>query len=155
MEGFENDMVMQKAQEQGLDPAVEMIEFIQEMIDYATKRNLDFIIIQQNAAALCEDHDELFKVIDAISQEAIWYDGEAFDDWDAVDGYDYINDISLTEYYIEYLDQYLEAGVTVFNCEYALDHADDAYEKSNKKSHVPYCTRRSLSKLTTTPPSGY
>lgn len=155
VEGFEDDAVIAEGQRQGKDPAIEMIEFIAEIRDYAALRNPDFIIIQQNAVALCEEHSELFSVIDAISQEAIWYDGYAFDDWDASDGYDIGNDLSLTEYYLEYLDQYLGAGIPVFNCEYALEYAGDAYNKSYDEGYVPYCTRRALSRLTTTPPLVY
>lgn len=155
VEGFENEEVMAEAQRQGKDSAVEMIQFIQEMRVYAEERNPDFIIIQQNAAALCDGHSELFSVIDAISQEAIWYDGSAFDDWNAADGYDFENDPGLVNYYIGYLDQYLGAGIPVFNCEYALEYASDAYSKSYSKGYVPYCTRRSLSRLTTTPPPTY
>ena len=155
VEAFEDDAVAAEAQRQGKDPAVEMIQFIQEMRDYAKLRNPDFIIIQQNAAALCEEHSELFSLIDGISQEAIWYDGEAFDDWNAPDGYDIVNDSSLTDYYLEYLDPYMEAGIPVFDCEYALEYAGEAYNKSYNKGYVPYCTRRSLSRLTTTPPLEY
>jgi len=155
VEAFENDAVIAEAQRQEKDTEVEMIQFIQEIKSYATLRDPDFIIIQQNAAALCEGHSELFSVIDAISQEAIWYDGSAFDDWNAPDGYDIANDSYLTDYYLEYLDQYIEAGLTVFNCEYALRHADKAYSESYSKGYTPYCTRRSLSRLTTTTPPGY
>jgi len=155
VEAFENDAVIAEAQRQGKDPAGEMVEFIEEMRAYATLRDPDFIIIQQNAATLCRRHPELFSVIDAISQEAIWYDGDAFDDWNAPDGYDTANDSSLTDYYIEYLDQYLEAGLPVFNCEYALEYAGNAYIRSYDEGYISYCTRRSLSRLTTTPPPGY
>jgi len=155
VEAFEDDAVAAEAQKEGKDPAVEMIRFIQEMRDYAALRDTDFIIIQQNAAALCEGHSELFSKIDAISQEAIWYDGDAFDDWDAPDGYDFANDSSLTDYYLEYLDQYLEAGIPVFDCEYSLEYAGEAYSKSYHEGYIPYCTRRSLSRLTTTPHPQY
>jgi cysteinyl-tRNA synthetase len=155
VEGFENVEVIKAAQQAGVDPAVEMIKFIGEMRQYADARTSDFLIIQQNAAALCDGHSELFTTIDAIAQEAIWFDGDAFDDWYAEDGYDSVNDNDLMEYYLGYLDQYLENDVPVFDCEYALDKADDAYEKSLGKGYVPYCTRRSLSKLTTTLPSEY
>ncbi len=147
VEGYENDAVMAEAQRQGKDSAVEMIEFIQEMREYAEQRNPDFIIIQQNAAALIEGHPELFSSIDAIAQEGIWYDGDATDDWNDPDGYDFVNDSSLVDYYLEYLDQYKAVGVPVFNCEYALEYADDAYEMSYEKGYIPYCTRRSLSGL--------
>ena len=155
MEGYENTDVIAAAQAEGKDPAVEMIAFIQEMRDYAAARNPDFLVIQQNAASLIDGHPELFNVIDAISQEAIWYDGDATEDWYDPDGYDWVNDADLTNYYIDYLDQYLTAGVPVFNCEYALEYAATAYANSYAEGYVPYVTRRSLSWLTTTPPPGY
>jgi len=155
VEGFENDAVIAKAQQSGKDPAGEMISFIQEMRHYARQRDPDFVIIQQNAAALCDDHSELFGVIDGIAQEAIWYDGDAFDDWTAPDGYDLSTESSLTNEYIGFLNRYKAAGVSAFCCEYALNYAADAYSKAAAKGYVAYCTRRSLSKLTTTPPPGY
>ena len=155
VEAFENTDVITAAQAAGKDPAVEMIAFIQQMRDYAAARNPDFIIVQQNAASLIDGHSELTGVIDAISQEAIWYDGDATDDWNDPDGYDWPNDSSLVSYYIGYLDQYLDAGLPVFDCEYALDYADTAYANALSKEYVPYVSRRSLSQLTTTPPPGY
>jgi cysteinyl-tRNA synthetase len=155
VEAFENSTVMAAAQAAGLDPAVEMIAFIQEMRDHARARNPDFVIIQQNAAALIDGHPELLTVIDAISQEAIWYDGEADVDWGHPDGYDWVNDASLVAYYNGYLGQYRDAGVPVFNCEYALDYANTAYANSTAKGYVPYVSQRALSRLTTTPPPGY
>lgn len=148
VEGFENEAVVAAAQRQGKDAAVEMIRFIQEMGEYAEQRNPNFIIIQQNAASLCEGHSELFSVIDAISQEAIWYDGDATDYWGDTEGYDYVNDSSLVNYYLDYLDQYKAAGIPVFNCEYAVGNADEAYRRSYEKGYIPYCTRRSLSRIT-------
>jgi len=155
VEGFENDAVVAAAQAAGKDPAVEMIVFIQEMRDYAAVRDADFFIIQQNAAALSDGHAELFTVIDAIAQEAIWYDGDATDEWDDPDGYDWPNEPSLVNYYIGYLDGYLDVGVPVFDCEYALSYAATAYANAIDRGYVPYATRRSLSRLTTTPPPGY
>jgi len=155
VEGFENADIADVGQAAGKDPAVEMIAFIQEMKDYASARSPNFIIIQQNAAALIDEHPELVSVIDAISQEAIWHDGDATDDWDDSNGYDSANDSSLVDYYIGYLDRYLAAGVPVFACEYALDLAATAYANALGKDYVPYVTRRSLSQLTTTPPPGY
>jgi endo-alpha-1,4-polygalactosaminidase (GH114 family) len=104
---------------------------------------------------LIDGHPELLSRIDAIVQEAIWYDGDATEDWDDPDGYDWVNDPDLTSYHIGYLDQYLNAGVPVFNCEYALSYASIAYTNSMDEGYVPYATRRSLSPLTTMPPPGY
>ena len=155
VEGFENVDVADAAQKAGKDPAVEMIAFIEEMRTYAAARAPGFIIIQQNAAALIDGHPELIGVIDAIAQEAIWYDGDATDDWNDPNGYDSLNDAYLVKYYTGYLDQYLTAGVPVFACEYAKDYASTAYANALGKGYVPYATRRSLSRLTTTPPPGY
>jgi cysteinyl-tRNA synthetase len=152
VEAFEDADVVAAAQAEGLDPAVEMIAFIQEMRDYAAARDPNFRIVQQNAAALIDGHAELFGIIDAIAQEAVWFDGDATDEWDDPDGTDWVNDAGLTTYYIGYLDQYLDEGLPVFNCEYALTYAATAYANSYARDYVPYVTRRSLSRLTTTPP---
>lgn len=155
VEAFENEAVIRRAKKQGKNPKVEMIEFIGEMREYAEQRVPNFIIIQQNASALCDGHTELFSVIDAIAQEEVWYDGEATDDWNDPDGYDDRVPLSWTNEYIYYLKKYLDSGLPVFNCEYALKYADDAYSKSYKQGYIPYCSRRSLGRLTTTPPPGY
>jgi cysteinyl-tRNA synthetase len=155
VEAFEDSTVMVAAQAAGLDPAVEMIAFIGEMRDYGRARNRDFVVIQQNAASLIDGHPELLNVIDAISQEAVWYDGEADVDWGDPDGYDWENEASLVAYYNGYLEQYLSAGVPVFDGEYALNYANTAYANSTAEGYVPYVSQRALSRLTTTPPPGY
>jgi cysteinyl-tRNA synthetase len=154
VEAFENTNVITAAQAAGLDPATEMIGFIQEMRDYAVARNPNFIIIQQNAASLIDGHPELLNAIDAISQEAIWYDGDATDDWADPDGYDWENESGLVNHYTGYLEQYFAVGLPVFDCEYALAHADTAYANAYGRGYLPYVTRRSLARLTTTPPPG-
>jgi len=154
VEAFEDVTVAGIAQGKGLDPAEEMIDFIAEMQTYGQARNPDFLIIQQNAAALANGRSHLFNAIDAIAQEAIWFDGDATDDWHDVNGYDFVNDTSLTNYYLTHLANYTNANVPVFACEYALGHADDAYANASSLGFVPYVTRRSLSQLTTTPPPG-
>jgi cysteinyl-tRNA synthetase len=155
VEAFENQEVIAAAQAAGKDPAVEMIAFVQEIRTYAAARHPRFLIIQQNAAALVDGHPELFNVIDAIAQEEIWYGGVAADDWNAPNGYDSPVDPTLTAEYIGFLDQYLAAGLPVFDCEYALTHASAAYSNAASKGYIAYATRRSLSRLTTTPPPGY
>jgi cysteinyl-tRNA synthetase len=155
VEAFEDESVSAAAQTAGVDPAEEMLTFIENMRGYAMARNPDFIIIQQNAAALIEAIPGSENAIDAIAQEAIWYDGDATDDWDDPNGYDWENDLGLTTYYLDLLAQYLAAGLTVFDCEYAFDHAGQAYANAATQGFVPYATRRSLSRLTTTPPPDY
>ncbi|UCG15250.1 MAG: endo alpha-1,4 polygalactosaminidase [Phycisphaerales bacterium] len=155
VEGFENVHVIAAAQAAGLDPAAEMIDFIGELRDYARLRDPDFLVIQQNAAALIDGRPELLDEIDAIAQEGIWFDGVAGDDWDDLAGY-FANDAELTAEYLDYLDRYLDADVPVFACEYALqDNAAEAYSLAADEGYVGYVTRRSLSQLTDTTPPGY
>jgi len=155
VEAFEDPDVIAAAQEAGLDPAEEMVALIGEIRDYAAARRPGFRIIQQNAASLIDEAPELLEVVDAIAQEAIWFDGDATDDWDDPDGHDWENDEDLTSYYLGYLVRYIEAGLPVFDCEYALAHAEVAYANSQAAGFVPYVTRLSLSRLTTTVPPGY
>ncbi|MBW1879351.1 MAG: endo alpha-1,4 polygalactosaminidase [Deltaproteobacteria bacterium] len=155
VEAFEDEDVAERAAAEGLDPAEEMIAFIGEMRAWARARDPEFLIIQQNAASLVQGHPELFEVIDAIAQEAIWFDGIATDDWSEPEGHDLENDRDLIDEYLGFLDQYQDAELPVFDVEYALDQADTAYERSLARGFVPYCTRRSLSRLTTTPPPAY
>ena len=159
IEAFEDTDVYAAAQAAGKDPAAEMIAFMREIRAYAVQRGkTDFIIIQQNAANLIEGHPELVaspRVIDAIAQEGIWYYGDAAGEWNDPDGYDIATEDLLTEYYLEYLDQYKDAGLPVFACEYAVQHAATAYARARSYGFIPYVTRTPLSRLTTTPPPGY
>jgi cysteinyl-tRNA synthetase len=155
VEGWETEAVQAAAQDAGLEAAQEMIAFLGEMRRYAAARHPGFLIIQQNAAELVDGRPDLLEVIDGIAQEAIWYDGDATDEWTDPDGYDWENDQDLTGYYLEFLAQYQNAKLPVFNCEYALERANLAYERAYAEGLVPYVSRRSLARLTTTPPPGY
>ena len=155
VEAFDDAEVAAAAEEAGLDPADEMIALIREIRDYVGVRHPEFRIVQQNAVSLVEGHPELLQLVDAIAQEAVWFDGDATDEWDDPDGYDSKNDEELTTYYLGYLEQYSEGGLPVFVCEYALEYADRAYAKARAAGFVPYVTRTPLSRLTTTVPPGY
>jgi cysteinyl-tRNA synthetase len=153
VEAAEDEDIIAAAQHAGHDAIQEMIDFIGAMRARAQQSNPDFVIIQQNAASLIEN-PALPGVIDAIAQEATWYDGDATDDWNDADGYDHLNDMDLTQYYLNLLRQFKTIGLPVFSCEYALEQADDAYTKAGEEGFIPYVTRRSLGQLTSTPPPG-
>ncbi|NQT91888.1 MAG: endo alpha-1,4 polygalactosaminidase [Lentisphaerae bacterium] len=152
VEAYEDSDVRAAAARDGVDAAEEMIRFIGEIRRYARSRKPGFLVIQQNAASLIDAAPGLLSVIDAIAQEAVWFDGDATDDWDDGDGYDWENDADLVDYYVSYLARYQSRGVPVFNCEYALRRSAEAYSRSKAEGYVPYVTRRSLGRLTTTPP---
>ncbi|MGD2039436.1 MAG: endo alpha-1,4 polygalactosaminidase [Anaerolineae bacterium] len=155
VEGYEDEAVVTAAQAAGVDPATEMIALIGEIHAYATTRNPDFVVVQQNAAALLEGHPQLVDVIDAVAQEAVWFDGDATDDWNDPDGYDRPQDPDLTTYYLGHLANYQTAGLPVFVCEYALQFAGEAYARSLDQGFVPFVTHSSLSRLTMMPPHDY
>ena len=179
VEGFENEPVMAAAQAAGVDPVQEMVKFIEEMRVYTKQKDPNFLIIQQNAAALIfggednreriyadsendfenvEDdiHWELLDAIDGIAQEGVWYDGFATEEWEDCAGFDNNSDMVAMPPTEEYLDDletfYLSEGRTVFTCEYAHNAAADAYTKSKDKGFIPYATHRTLTRLTDTPP---
>jgi cysteinyl-tRNA synthetase len=152
VEGYENEQVIAAAKMADKDPASEMVRLIQNIRDFAGSRQPGFIIIQQNAAALSQAHDELYKIVDAIAQEGVWYTGDATDRWDDSSGYDQETDPSLTEEYLGLLSNYQQAGLPVFVCEYALLRAGTAYQNAFDQGFIPYITRTPLSRLTTTSP---
>ncbi len=152
VEGYEDPDVSKAARAQGVDPVEEMARFVKEIGDYGRSRNPEFLVVQQNAAALGGEKPETLSYIDAIVQEAIWFDGTTFDDWDDPDGADIPQDPETSEYYLELLGIYLSRGIPVFDCEYAVEEANQAYALSGEQGFIPYCSRRPLSKLTTTPP---
>lgn len=155
VEAAEDDDIIALAQSEGIDAVEEMINFIQEMKTYALSRNPDFIIIQQNAVSVIAGHPELADVIDAVAQEAVWYDGEATDDWDNRNGSDIENDQDQIDYYLNFLKMFQKANIPVFDCEYANKYSGNAYDLSNENGFIPYCTNRSLSELTDYKPFGY
>jgi cysteinyl-tRNA synthetase len=156
VEGYEDVDIDALAKSEGLNAANEMMLFIQEIQEYGKSRNPDFIVIQQNAAELISKAPGIVNYIDGITQEAIWYDGfGGFDDWDDDEGYDVLNDLDLSNYYLENLENYMEAGIPVWCVEYALENAEEAYALAYEHCMIPHVTRRSLAKLSTTPPPGY
>ena len=161
VEAYSNDKVKQACSKEGKDSAVEMIAFIKEMRIHTRKRNPGFLIIAQNAAALAVGHPAYFKVIDAIAQEQIYYDGSADTKWNDPKSCDRVvpkrGDGYSHEFYQKQLRLYQQAGLPVFNVEYACSkkNVKEAYRISAKQNYVPYVTRRPLSRLTSDLPPGY
>jgi cysteinyl-tRNA synthetase len=161
VEAFSNDAVAAEAKKQGKDPAVEMITFIGEIRAFARKQNPNFLVIAQNASELLDGHPEYLKEIDAIAQEQIYYDGDADVGWSSPSGCDKKVPDTGSEYsaafYNSYLKQYKQAGLPVFNVEYACNGSkvSTSFNKSSQQGWITYVSRRSLEKLTSTPPPGY
>jgi len=152
VEAWEMDAVQDRAQQEGKNPGQEMLKLIREIREYGKQHNPNFIVIQQNSSELIREigAENLKSAVDAIAQEGVWWEGDASDDWDDPDGHDQPS-VSI-DYYLPRLREYKAAGFPVFVCEYAVEHADEAYQKAKDEGFIAYATRRSLGRLTTTPP---
>ncbi len=158
IEAFEDDDVIAKSEEDEVDPAEEMIDFIEEIASYCREQDQDFLVIAQNALELGE-YDEYLEIIDGVAQEQIWFDGLADANDTAAEGdrpMPATGEFS-TEYYLEKLETFEEAGLPIFTVDYALkqENADKAYRESLERGFTPYVSMRSLSKLSETPPPDY
>lgn len=170
VEAFSDESVVKKARQEGVNTAREMFLFIERIRDYARAAsayaNPDYLVIAQNAPDLYEkDPQRYLSLIDAIACEAIWYDGDGgFEDWNDPSGYNVpTNQIypGWTEELLEFL-QPIKKHMPVFCAEYAQDlngknSATQVYQTlAPQQGFIPYCTRRSLARLSKTPyPRGY
>lgn len=159
VEAFSDTHVIKKAKQVGKNPAEEMIKLIGEIRTQARKYKPGFLVVPQNAPDLAQGRAHYFKVIDAIAQEQVYYDGDADTEWDDEDACDQKMPTSgshSTPWYENQLKAYQNAGLPVFNVEYACDKSkvNLAYSKSAKKGFKTYATRRPLSQLIATPPPG-
>ncbi len=161
VEAFVNKRIVQEAKDAGKDPAEEMIAFIREIRVFAQARNPNFLVIAQNASSLAVGRPHYVKVIDAIAQEQIFYDGDADTGWDDGDACDHVvPKVGATysqAFYTKNLKVYSSAGLPIFNAEYACSQTKvkDAYTRSRQLGYMPYVSRRPLSRLTTDAPFGY
>ena len=165
VEGYDDINVQAKAVADGVDPIVKIFDFIEKIRNYARAgspyANPDYLVIAQNAASLYEENPTRYlQLIDGIALEAIWYDGTGgSEDWNSQSGYNIpTNDIypNWTEEVIAFL-QPMKRKLPIFCAEYAQDVggvnlATDVYSvKAPGEGFIPYCTRRSLAQLSTTP----
>jgi cysteinyl-tRNA synthetase len=170
IEAFSDENVIEAAVAAGVDTAPAMLQFLEEIRDHARYQsayaNPRFLLVAQNAPDLYPTDPARYRgVIDAIAMEAVWFDGDGgFDDWSDPAGYN-VPTNSLypgwTEEVLGYLTQLVQ-HMPVFVAEYAQDvgqetRATEVYTQlAPERGFVPYCTRRSLARLSSTPyPLGY
>lgn len=170
VDGFSDESVVKKARKDGVNPSREMFLLIERIRDYAcsesTHADPGYLVVAQNAPDLYEKDPQRYRfVIDAIACEAIWYDGDGgFENWNDPSGYNVpTNQIypGWTEELLEFL-QPIKEHMPVFCAEYAQDlqgkdFATQVYQSlAPEQGFIPYCTRRSLARLSKTPyPWGY
>lgn len=170
VEGYDDEAVMKKASQDGVDPIGKMFDFIEKIRNYARKEspraNPDYLVIAQNASSLYQENPSRYlDLIDGIALEAIWYAGTGgFDDWNSQSGYNTPTDDIYPDWTEEVLAhlQPMKGKLPIFCAEYAQDlsgvnRATEIYStRAPEEGFIPYCTRRSLAQLSTTPyPAAY
>jgi len=166
VEAFSDEDVIERAKDDGIgNTATAMFDFIEKIRRYARREsphaNPNFLVVAQNASDLYgENPDRYENLIDAISLEAIWYDGKGgFDDWNDPSGYNIqTNSIypGWTEEVLEHLNA-VKGRMPIFCVEYAQDLngewlATEIYSQlAPQHGFTAYCTRRSLGGLSGTP----
>jgi len=172
VEAYSDENVIAAAQSEGVDPRREMVWWVADLAETARSRNLDFIVIAQNAAELAAD-EEYRDTIDAIAQEQVWFDGSADNDPPGdcplprteaeVDTAAYRNSLSpaCQKQYDEFPDstlhvssqEYLndlilarDEGEKIFTIDYALEPENVTwiYETSRGLGFVPFAGNRAL-----------
>ncbi len=160
VEGYDDDDVIARAAAESVDPASEMIDFIQEMKAKAQTIKSDFLVIAQNAPYLLDtDPGRYASIIDAIATEDTWFFGEGDVEWDDSSAGDLTGGDRHSEDYstanrIVQNKKYLNVGIPVFTVDYCVsqNNADQVYHDSRSNGFIPLVTRVSLSQITETPP---
>ena len=154
VEAYDDERVIARARSEGRDAGREMVRLIGDIRRRARERVPGFVVVQQNAPMLLDDHPDLVEVVDAIAQEGTWYGGEADRSWDDPRGYDIPQPSASTAETEAALDRFRAAGKPVLTIDYTVKHAEATHARARAKGYVPYCSRTALSRVTTTPPSG-
>ncbi|HEY60680.1 MAG TPA: hypothetical protein G4N92_08375 [Anaerolineae bacterium] len=172
VEAYSDESVMAAAQEEQINAEGEMINWVKDIAAHCRQIDPLLVVIAQNAAELAI-HDDYLAVIDAISQEQVWFDGGA-DNHPAgdcplprtqaeIESDDYVSSLSpachqvyyqfpestlhtSSEDYLIYLKIAQEKGVPIFTVDYALEPQNVAwvYQTSRNLGFVPFVSERNL-----------
>lgn len=172
IEAYSDDNVIHAAQDDDVDPREEMIDFVEEIADAGRDISPEFIVIAQNAAELADGY-RYSRIIDALAQEQVWYDGGADnepkgdcplpatqDDIESDAYVDSLSDLCRTQHddhpdstlhvssagYIYDLKVAQAQGLRVFTVDYAVEaqNIDRARAKSLELGFLPFVGEREL-----------
>lgn len=159
VEAYDDDAVRRAALEQGVDPEMGMLWFIEAIREAGQSVTPDFLIVVQNAPYLLDvDPDYYAEIVDALAMEDTWFQGEGDAAWDDPTGGDipnsYTDEWSTESLLVQY-QEYLALDIPVFTVDYCLDpgNASLVYRQARRYGLRPLVTRVSLSRLTETPPA--
>lgn len=161
VEAYDDEAVISRADDLGLDEADEMFLFIEEMDTAGEAVSEDFLIVAQNAPYLLdEDPARYGRTINALAVEDTWWHGDGDVPWDDPragdlherhDG-DYTTPNRLAQY-----KKYTDVSIPVFTVDYCLSeqNAAEVYRDARALGLRPLVTQVPLSQNTDTPPSDF
>jgi cysteinyl-tRNA synthetase len=154
IEAFNDPSVTAAAAAQGFDPAVEMVQFVREVGQYARERRPGFVVVAQNGADLAEEVPQYLEVIDGLAQEDLSYGGAADTEWGDPESGDIPTPEEDRLYLMALLEIYRQAGIPLFCVDYALQpkHVEESYRRHREAGCLGYVSQTPLSRLTETPP---
>ena len=160
VEAYDDDKVREAAEQDGLNPELEMIYFIDALGEAGKLVKPDFLVVPQNAPYLLDEDPEYYtSIIDAVAFEDTWFYGEGDAEWDDkkagdLEGGERHSEGYSTEDRIQQAKKYLELGIPVLTIDYCIDemNAEFVYRHSWELGFLPLVTRVSLSDITETPP---
>jgi len=150
VEGYDTAPVKAAARASGKNAVQETVRLIRDV--RARARELaggPFIMVAQNGASLASKATGYLENIEAVSQEHVFYKGEADRAWSHPRACDIAMKGADTEYYKKDLARFLAAGKPVFNIEYACAAAKvkDARSRSAALGYITFVTRTPLDRL--------
>ena len=172
VEAYSDENVIHAARRDKVEPRREMIRWVRDLAAKAREADPAFLVIAQNAAELADD-PEYVRIIDAIAQEQVWFDGGA-DNKPAgdcplparekdIESARYVRSLSRqcrrqhdryrestlhmsSEAYISMLKKAQKTGLVIFTVDYALKPKNirKVFERSRKLGFVPFVSERGL-----------
>jgi len=172
VEAYSDENVINAAKRMNVDPRREMIRWVRDLAAQGRRGNSSFLVIAQNAAELADD-PEYVKIIDAIAQEQIWFDGGAGNKPAGdcplpererdIETVRYVRSLSRpcrrqhdryrestlhmsSEAYISMLKKAQKKGLFIFTVDYTLKAKNirSVYRKSRKLGFVSFVSGRAL-----------
>ena len=172
VEAYSDENVITAANDAGVDPENEMVDWVDALGAYGRTQNPDFLVIAQNAPELVKN-DSYVALIDALAQEQTWFDGAADNnppgdcplpateaDVDTAAYYDSLSpdcqqmfdefpDSTLhvsSEWYLNYLTMVQSKGLPVFTIDYAVQPGNVSwiYNTSRGLGFMPFVSKRAL-----------
>lgn len=161
VEAYDDQQVIELADDSSLDEAEEMLFFIEQLGDAGEAVHKDFLMVVQNAPYLIDKDPAWYaRIVDALAVEDTWFHGDGDVEWDEERAGDlherHEGDFSTPSRLSQY-DEYLNLGLLVFSVDYCVskENAAQVYRDARAKGLRPLVTQVPLSQMTDTPPADY